>query len=174
MEEITIKKNSIYLLTLIIIMSILFLISSYKNGLTFILIFVIALFLLIKSILKKQKERIEELKYSKNLLINDKLLREEVKNCTTNTKRGYLLTENFYIDCNRKNVIKFEEIDNIKLKFSFSFIPIIGNYGLSQYILVTTKDNKKIHILNWSLSHWYPENGEIYDIFDKKTNKNIK
>jgi len=87
------------------------------------------------------------------------------------TRRKYMLTENFYIDYARKNIVKFDEIDNIKLKFSFSLVSIIDCYGLNQFISITTKDNKKINILNWSFSHWYPEDGEIYDIFVNKIKK---
>ena len=85
-----------------------------------------------------------------------------------------MLTENFYIDYARKNIVKFDEIDNIKLKFSFSLVPIIDCCGLNQFISIRTKDNKKINILNWSFSHWYPEDGEIYDIFVNKIKKDIK
>ncbi len=52
-----------------------------------------------------------------------------------------------------------------------SAAPIIDNYGLSQFINITTKDGKKINILNWSFSNRYPEDSEIYDIFVEKTKK---
>ncbi len=171
LEESTIKKNSIFWVIIIIFMAILFLSGSYKNGVFFVFIFVSMILVLIRYILNKKKERIEELEYSKNLLLNDALLKVEIENGITNTRRKYMLTENFYIDYARKNIVKFDEIDNIKLKFSFSLVPIIDCCGLNQFISIRTKDNKKINILNWSFSHWYPEDGEIYDIFVNKIKK---
>lgn len=176
-EEYNVKKNSLYLVIFYIVSSIFFLGGSYKNGIAFVLTYLIILYLFIKSILKKKRERIEELNYSKKIiLLNESVLNEEFEKGKFNSERNYLLMEHFYIDYNRKNVVKFDEIDNIDVKLSISYVPFIDNYGLNSYVLITTKDNHKIKILNWSWARWYPEDSEVYDIFVNitKNNKNIK
>ncbi len=172
LEEYNIKKNSLYLVFADIIISIFFLNNSYKNGFVFILVYLFFVFISIKAILNKKKERLKELNYSKNtLLLNESLINEEFKNGKFNSERNYLLMDHFYIDYNRKNVVKFDEIDNVDLRLSISYVPYIENIGLNSFVLLTTKDNHKINILNWSFARWYPEDSEVYDIFVEKTKK---
>ncbi len=169
LEEKEVKKNSFYIFIITTFLSILFWFNIYHIGIFINLLYIGMIVVLETQILKDRKERVCELKYSKNILKNNTQLKEELASGKLNSKRGYLLTENFFLDFNRKNVIKFDEIKKVKLKFSFSFIPFSKLYGLSQYVSIITYNNIEIKVLNWSFNHLYPEDSEIYDIFLEKT-----
>lgn len=120
-EEIKIKKYSLYVILLYIICSIFFLSSAYKSGIAFIIFFLIILSIAIRHIWKYKKRRIKELEYSKTVLLKDEnKIKEEISKGELNTQKEYLVTESYYIDLSRKNIIRFDDIESPKLKFYFS------------------------------------------------------
>lgn len=174
LEEKEVQKNSIYMTIITIFPAILFWTHIYHSGIFVNLLYIGMVIILEGQILKNKKERLTELKYSRDVLKDNDQLKNELPSGKLNSERGYLVTENFYVDFNRNNVIKFKDIKRIKLKFSFSFIPFSKLYGLSQYVYIITDRNVAIKVLNWSFSHHYPEDSEIYDIFVKKFNDGRK
>lgn len=106
-------------------------------------------------------------------MLEDEILRKELNTGKMNSQRKFLVTENFYIDFSRFVIVKFEDIESMKLKLSLAFVPISEKYGLRSFIEIMTKNSQKLKILNWSFNNHFPEDREIYDIFTKKTGKKI-
>lgn len=172
-EELKIKKWNLYLIIFYLIISIIFISRAYKNGIAFILTFIIVVYFMIKHIIKSKKARLQELYYSKQLFIdNNAEIKEELKNGEFNPQKEYVLTKNYFIDLSRKNIVKFADIESIKLKFFVTIMPFfIEKNQWGQFVLVNTKDNHKINILNWSFDRPFSEDSSVYDIFVEKTKK---
>lgn len=132
------------------------------------------LFFAIRYILKYKKTRLQELRYSRQLFIdNNAEIKEEIKTGEFNSQKEYVLMKSYFIDLSRKNIVKFDDIESIKLKFfAITIIPwFFEKYKSGQFILVSTKDNYKINILNWSFNRAFSEDGSVYEIFVEKTKK---
>lgn len=172
-EQIKIKRNFNYYILYLIIAITFFFVEYYKTISLFIIFILLISYFLIKKLFNIKKERMIELDISKKYLLEDEELRNELNNGKLNSLRKFLLTEKFYVDLSRYVIIKFEDIQSMKLKLSLGFLPFTEKYGLRSFIVIKTKDNQKLKILNWSLNNRFPEDGEIYDIFATKTGKKI-
>lgn len=173
-EELKVKKICFYTIILNLILSIAFISHTYKNGIGFIITLIIVQFFIVKYIIKYKKTRLQELDYSKQLFINENAeIKEEIKTGEFNSQKEYILMKSYFIDLSRKNIVKFADIKSIKLKFfAITTIPSFFEKNKSgQFILVNTKDNHKINILNWSFNRPFAEDSSVYDIFVEKTKK---
>ena len=167
------KKTWLIIKLIIIISDVAFISTMYKNSIASVIVFLTIVTIIILKTQKRQRIKIDDINFSIELIKNNKQqIIKELKKSDFDEKREYLITDNFYIDLNRKTAFKFSEVKKIKLIFQINYIPFIDNRGVNQLIELTFNNNKKVRILNWTSDRFFSEDGKIYNTIIEKTKNN--
>lgn len=151
------------------VLAILLFISNIKYfNLSFLIAFLVIVFLDFIFTIRKYRGNIKQIDYSIKLMKDDmSVLVKEIDTCIFNPAKEYLLTKHYYVDLSSYLIVRFVDVVLITKKIGYELYGIHSS-SLCQYIYIITKDNIKLKVLSWTFRRLGGEEDTIFELFKEK------